>query len=159
MKLSQRPAQLVAQVSGQLTSAGLLADARPPAGRVEVPFVCTDEAGHGDVRELRRRRVLQCALSRVCAVCAQTLSNPLHLVGTTDEADDNAFRIPPVHPECVGDLLDVLTAGEGPAVGHPAGVVRRWAVVTTGGFDLVRPTSRDGLHLFRPNAVTARRGA
>ncbi|WP_043644193.1 hypothetical protein [Nocardioides alkalitolerans] len=147
------------QLSAQLTAAGLHADARPPVDGVAVPFVCTDDSGAGNVRELRRRRVLQCALSRVCAVCAQTLDNPLHLVGTTDEADDNAFRIPPVHAECVAGLLTVLTSTDGAAVGHPAGLDRRWAVVTTGGFDLVRPTGRDGLHLFRPNAVTARRGA
>lgn len=120
-----------------------------------VPFVCTGPDGRGEVADLQRERVVQCALSRVCAVCAMSLDRPLHLVGSAAEADDNAFRLPPVHASCVADVLRLLAADDhAPAFGHPdAGP---WTVVVTGGFDLVRPTTRTGLHQFRPNAVVAR---
>ncbi|MDF9715861.1 hypothetical protein [Nocardioides sp. ChNu-99] len=143
-----------------LTRLGLGDRSGPPAHLVGVPFVCTDPSGAGDLEQLRRARVLQCALSRVCAVCAQTLTHPLVLVGTPAEADDNAFRVPPVHPGCSDELLSLLHAATGPVLGHPvpaAGRERGWTVVATGGFDLVRPGTRDGLHVFRPNSVVERR--
>lgn len=142
----------------RLSRLGLGGDPARSPHLAAVPFVATDPGGAGDVAVLQRARVVQCALSRVCGVCAQTLDRPLHLLGTAAEADDNAFRLPPVHAACVDDLLAVLTAaGDGAVLGHEAGPDRRWTLVTTGGFDLVRPTARDGLHLFRPNAVVERR--
>lgn len=120
-----------------------------------VPFVCTGPDGRGEVGDLQRERVVQCALSRVCAVCAMSLDRPLHLVGSAAEADDNAFRLPPVHAACVAVVLDLLGDPlRTPALGHAG--EGPWTVVVTGGFDLVRPTTRTGLHLFRPNAVVAR---
>ncbi|MDT9591552.1 hypothetical protein RDV89_00635 [Nocardioides zeae] len=128
-----------------------------PDHLIGLPFVCTGPDGRGDLAELHRARVVQCALSRVCAVCAQTLDRPLHLVGTAAEADDNAFRLPPAHAVCVDALLEPLRTGDGVVLGHGVGPTSRWSVVVTGGFDLVRPETRDGLHLFRPNAVLERR--
>ncbi|HEY1133028.1 MAG TPA: hypothetical protein VGE77_00495 [Nocardioides sp.] len=144
-------------MSAGLSRLGLGAGSTRPPHLATVPFVATDPGGAGDPARLHRARVLQCALSRVCGVCAQTLDHPLHLVGTVAEADDNAYRLPPVHAACVADVVAVLTAGDGDALGHPGAPDRQWVVVTTGGFDLVRPTTRTGLHLFRPNAVVERR--
>ncbi|WP_435769592.1 hypothetical protein [Nocardioides sp. SYSU DS0651] len=89
----------------------------------------TDPAtGLGD---LEKRRVTQCALSRICGVCAEPLGRPIAFVGTVQEVGRNAFHAPPLHEECARDLLRFPGADPG------------WQVVTTAAFEFVRPARED----------------
>ena len=64
-------------------------------------------------------------------------------LGTAEEVGRNAFHFPPLHLECASALVaayagvaePVCWAGPGP---------RPWALVTTAGFEFVRPTPRAG---------------
>ena len=121
---------------------------RDPELGVPLPFAC-DGASYGardgadsTIRRLDRRRVTQCALSRVCGVCAATLGRPIAFVGSAAEADRNAFHFPPCHVECAQALLDVV-AVLGVAVLGQAAVVDAWVLSTTAAFEFVRPGSDD----------------
>lgn len=81
--------------------------------------------------ELDKRRVTQCALSRVCGVCAEPLGRPIVFVGTEREVGRNAFHAPPLHEACARDLL--AFPGADPA----------WRTVTTAAFEYVRPSRED----------------
>jgi hypothetical protein len=90
-----------------------------------------------------RRWVTQCALSRVCGGCAKSLGRPVAFLGTPEEVGRNAFHLPPMHPECAEALRG--TPGADP----------RWELVSTAGFEFVRPT-RDDLDReprFEPNSL------
>lgn len=115
-----------------------------------VPFACGTEAT--SLAELDKRRVTQCALSRVCGVCGATLDRPLTLLGTPAESDRNAFHFPPSHLSCAQALRAELDRVEGPALGQEAGV--EWVLVTTGGFEFVRPGKEDPdkRPVFEPNS-------
>lgn len=121
-----------------------------------LPFVCEHDDGSGDLAHLSKKRVLQCALSRVCAACGLSgLPNPLPLLGTEDEVDDNGFRIPPMHDACLAAALAWTRLGRpvlGQTVARPA-----WRVVRTGGFDLDRPdgTGHPAYPTFRPHSVVS----
>ena len=78
---------------------------------------------------LSRARVTQCALSRVCGACAQSLGRPIAFVGTALESDRNAFHGPPLHTSCA----DAVRAAVDPS----------WVVVHTAGFEFVRPSLDD----------------
>lgn len=135
-----------------------------------VPFVCGGgnagarsipgegwAAGTG-LTSLVRTRVVQCALSRVCAHCGLPMTHPMFFLGSRSEADDGAFRLPPMHPRCCDAVRELVTSrpyADLPVLDQPAPVAS-WTVVITGGFDLVRPTTRHGQHFFRPNAVVRR---
>ena len=73
-----------------------------------------------------RKWVTQCALSRICGVCARPLGRPIAFVGTAEEVGRNAFHLPPLHVECAHALLDESTQ-----------------VVTTAAFEFVRPAKED----------------
>lgn len=90
------------------------------------------------VRTMDRRWVTQCALSRICGVCERPLGRPIAFVGTAEEVGRNAFHLPPLHLECTPSLL-------GDAM----------QVVTTAGFEFVRPTSydEDRRPTFQPNSL------
>ena len=122
---------------------------RDPELGVPVPFACGTDERYADprgrapsVRTLDKRRVTQCALSRICGVCGSGLGRPIALLGSRLEADRNAFHFPPSHVACVEALLaetrglsvGVLGQDEPPAT---------WAVVTTAGFEFVRPSASD----------------
>lgn len=94
---------------------------------------------------LAKRRVTQCALSRICGVCGRSLERPVHFVGTTQEEGRNAFHFPPVHEGCA-DAVPV----EGERV-----------TLSTSGFEFVRPERSwaDPRPVFSPNSVIARWGA
>ena len=123
-----------------------------------VPFACgTGENGQVSAATLDKRRVTQCALSRVCGVCGAGLGRPIAFLGTGDEVGRNAFHFPPCHLSCVEQLLaeydgaaDVL-GQEGPVSG--------WSVVTTGGFEFVRAASEDvdKRPVFSPNSILEER--
>lgn len=128
-----------------------------------VPFACgTDDArGALSAGVLDQRRVIQCALSRVCSVCGAGLGRPLVLLGSAEEADRLAFHFPPAHPACVDALVQVYS-GAGERI--PGGVlgqddpVASWVTVTTGGFEFVRPgrDETDRRPIFCPNSVIER---
>ena len=93
------------------------------------------------VRE--RSWVTQCALSRICGGCGTPLGRPVVFLGTPDEVARNAFHLPPMHLTCAEELRT------GPGA-DPA-----WQLVSTSGFEFVRPT-RDDLDQeprFEPNSL------
>ena len=132
----------------------------PLAGRprdstydVPVPFACGEELGPPV-----KRLVLQCALSRVCGMCGESLSWGVTFVGSPEEAEANAFHFPPLHETCADAALQVYPPLGVPVLGQPV-PLDTWALVVTGGFELVRPASRGGdmrVH-FTANAVSDRR--
>ncbi len=89
------------------------------------------------------RWVTQCALSRICGSCAESLGRPVAFVGTPDEVMRNAFHLPPLHAGCAEALLRAPDA-------DPA-----WSVTLTAGFEFVRPASgdEDRRPRFEPNSL------
>lgn len=79
--------------------------------------------------ELSRRRVVQCALSRICGACGASLGRPIAFVGGADEVARNEFHGPPLHTACADDVRRVL-AGD-------------LETVLTSGFEFVRPAFDD----------------
>jgi hypothetical protein len=92
---------------------------------------------------LVRRKVTQCALSRICGACGASLGRPVAFVGDADEVARNEFHAPPLHATCADDVRRALA---------PA-----WEVVLTSGFDFVRPAAGDldQQPRFRPNSLIA----
>jgi hypothetical protein len=114
----------------------------------DLPF-----ASRGDLG-LDRRKVTQCALSRICGVCGESLARPVAFLGSALEADRNAFHFPPAHVQCAEAALAVWADGYSVALGH-ASPPDAWAVVTTSGFEYIRPSgeSEDRRSVFAPNSV------
>ena len=125
-----------------------------------VPFACgTPISGSPDTptaRDLQRSRVIQCALSRVCGVCGASLDRPLTLLGSREEVDRNAFHFPPSHLECATRLVGAYSGTTEPVLGQPGGE-QTWHLLTTGGFEFVRPgrDDPDQRPTFEPNSVLA----
>ena len=115
-----------------------------------IPFACGTAST--TLVSLDRRRVTQCALSRICGVCGASLGRPLTLLGTPAESARNAFHFPPAHWECAQALQADLRAVTGPALGQDADA--EWVLVTTGGFEFVRPgrDDEDTWPTFQPNS-------
>ena len=89
---------------------------------------------------LSRARVTQCALSRICGACGESLGRPIVFVGTALESDRNAFHVPPLHASCAAEVRATLDPS--------------WVAVSTAGFEFVRP-ARDDLDRevrFEPNS-------
>jgi len=118
----------------------------------DVPFACQDDDGAVSPSAVLKRRAIRCALSRVCGVCGETLTRPIAFLGPEDEALDGLFTFPPTHPACARQALERF-APLGDGVLGQRVAPRRWALLTTAGFDLVRPTRRGDAVLFRPNSV------
>ena len=92
-----------------------------------------------------RAWVTQCALSRICGGCAMSLGRPIVFLGTPEEIARNAFHLPPMHEACANELR------------HTPGADPAWTLVTTAGFEFVRP-SRDEVEdrpTFQPNSLLA----
>ena len=107
-----------------------------PAGGVgDIPFASMGDLG------LDRRKVTQCALSRICGVCGSGLGRPIALLGSRLEADRNAFHFPPAHLSCAESLLDAVRGISGGVLGQEGDV--EWRIVTTAGFEYVRPGKED----------------
>ncbi|WP_148615610.1 hypothetical protein [Nocardioides rubriscoriae] len=102
-----------------------------------------------DEGALVRRKVTQCALSRVCGACGSPLGRPIAFVGPADEVARNEFHAPPLHATCADDVRRTLDPTGGSA-GESA-----WQVVLTSGFEYVRPGADDldPLARFVPNSV------
>jgi hypothetical protein len=112
---------------------------RDPSYGVPVPFACGDER----LGEPVKRRVLQCALSRVCGLCGEPLTWGTAFVGSPGEAEAGSFHFPPLHLGCAERALALYPALAVPVLGQDERL-SRWALVVTGGFELVRPASRQG---------------
>ena len=125
-----------------------------------VPFAC----GTGDpsepvsVRTLDHRRVTQCALSRICGVCGSGLGRPIAFLGSPEEEARNAFHFPPAHLECAEQLLAVYAEVRGSVLGQTE-PFDEWVIVTTGGFEYVRPRREDvdRRATFEPNSILEER--
>lgn len=127
------------------------AASRPVVEGATLPFACTDDDGRGTHGTVLKKQAIRCSLSRICGVCGETLTRPVAFVGTPDEALDGEFAFPPCHVGCAREVA----ADPGQRLGH-AEAPRRWVLVTTAGFDLVRPTRRGAPVSFRPNSVLER---
>ena len=92
---------------------------------------------HG-IDTMDRKWVTQCALSRICGVCSRPLGRPIAFVGTATEVGRNAFHLPPMHVDCAHGLVGESTQ-----------------VVTTAGFEFVRPAKEDldRRPRFEPNSL------
>lgn len=113
---------------------GLSRDVDP----VSAPFAWeTGDDGH---RTLVGKRVTQCALSRICGACAESLGRPVAFLGDDLEVARNAFHAPPLHDHCAHAL----------AATQPG-----WRVVLTSGFEFVRPDreDEDRRPTFQPNSL------
>lgn len=133
---------------------------RDTEGR-RVPFACgTGADGEVSSLGLDGRRVTQCALSRVCGVCGSGLGRPVAFLGSRAESDRNAFHFPPAHEPCAHRLLAEY-AGATTGVLGQAEPLDEWVVVTTGGFEFVRPGREDvdRRPTFAPNSRIGERTA
>ena len=121
---------------------------QPSIGIGDLPFASKGDLG------LDKMRVTQCALSRICGVCAQTLDRPVVFLGTAAEAEANAFHFPPTHRSCAEHALRHWARTWWVALGQ-AQRPDRWVLVSTSGFEFVRPThdSVDRRPVFAPNSV------
>ncbi|GAB3779321.1 hypothetical protein [Nocardioides ungokensis] len=106
-----------------------------------VPFAWGDSL-EGELGRPVGKRVTQCALSRICGVCGETLGRPIAFLGTQREVGRNAFHNPPMHVACAHTLL---------------GRVGETEIVLTAGFEFVRPArdDEDRRPTFQPNSLLA----
>jgi hypothetical protein len=133
-----------------------------PELHVLVPFAAGTDIGYGDhpegaavsARDLDKRRVTQCALSRICGVCGAGLGRPLAFVGSQLELDRLAFHFPPTHVECARALLAAYEGVDEPVLGVDA-APSEWVLVTTASFEFVRANREDfdRRPTFQPNEI------
>lgn len=124
---------------------------RPVVDGARLPFACVDDADGGRHDVIIKARAIRCALSRVCGVCGLPLGRPVAFVGSDQEAAAVEFAFPPCHAACAEEVLSEL--GPRGAVLGRSQAPDEWVLLTTAGFDLVRPTRRGGPVSFRPNSV------
>ncbi|MBF4160235.1 hypothetical protein [Nocardioides acrostichi] len=108
-----------------------------PVDPVSAPFAWEpDDEGRP---ALVAPRVTQCALSRICGACGESLGRPVAFLGDDLETRRNAFHAPPLHEQCAHGLLDR----------HPG-----THIVLTSGFDFIRPhkDDTDRRPVFVPNS-------
>jgi len=126
-----------------------------PSYGVVVPFACERDDGPFTIAHLNRKRLIQCALSRICGLCGRSLTWGVTFLGSPQEADEELFHFPPLHRECAEAALELYPPLRVAGLGQQL-VLDEWAMVVTGGFELIRPESRDGdmRVAFRPNSAT-----
>ena len=107
---------------------------QPVGGIGEIPFASMGDLG------LDKRKVTQCALSRICGVCGESLARPVAFLGSELEADRNEFHFPPTHVACAERRSSAGGRRTPRRSGHPS-TPSSWALVTTSGFEFVRPDS------------------
>jgi len=112
-----------------------------------VPFVHEHDDGTYDLDRLNGKRVTQCALSRVCAMCAQTLDFPLAFLGDQQSADERAYTYPPMHESCAEAAVRLYPPTAASAAGRPTDA---WVMLLTGSFQVERPSRRGDPTRFRP---------
>ncbi len=127
---------------------------RDPELGVAVPFACEYDDGRASVTLLNKKRVTQCALSRICGACGDALDLPVAFVGPHQELHRMAFHFPPVHVGCGEAVLASLHGVDTAVLGQDE-PVERWVLVTTGGFEHERAQAQDidRRPTFRPNSV------
>jgi hypothetical protein len=133
---------------------------RDPELGVPVPFACGTDDAYADpgavpsARELDKRRVTQCALSRICGVCGAGLGRPLAFLGSPLEVGRNAFHFPASHVECAESLIAAYAGVSGPVLGQDD-VPDPWMLLTTASFEFVRANREDldRRPTFQPNAI------
>ena len=105
-----------------------------------VPFAWTTFDGADPLAGLDGKRVTQCALSRICGTCGESLGRPIAFVGDKTEVGRNAFHAPPLHLDCAVSLRGRAPGSE---------------LVTTGGFEFVRASQEDidRRPTFEPNSL------
>ena len=115
---------------------------------VPVPF-----ASDASPRHLDKRRVTQCALSRVCGVCGSGLGRPIAFLGSSYEVGRNAFHFPPCHLACAEALIEAYAGVDQPVLGQAE--VVSWVLVTTASFEFVRANREDldRWPTFQPNQI------
>lgn len=113
-----------------------------PVLGVPVPFAAGNEVG-ASVSDLDKRRVTQCALSRVCGVCGASLGRPLAFIGSRRELDRMAFHFPASHVPCAESLLVAYADLVEPVLDLDT-APGEWVLVTTASFEFVRPAKDDG---------------
>jgi hypothetical protein len=123
-----------------------------PAPSGELPFASTGDLG------LDRRKVTQCALSRICGVCGESLARPVAFLGSALEADRNAFHFPPSHVKCAEAAIAAWAGSNSAVLGHTS-EPESWTLVTTSGFEYIRPTGEtdDRRSVFAPNSLISTR--
>ena len=129
---------------------------------VPVPFAAGTDVGYGDrpegaapsARDLDKRRVTQCALSRICGVCGAGLGRPLAFFGSQRELDRMAFHFPASHLDCAQALLAAYADVDEPVLGQETAPAD-WVLVTTASFEFVRATKEDldRRPTFQPNGL------
>lgn len=85
-------------------------------------------------------------------MCGEALSRPIAFLGPQPEADEGQFAFPPMHLGCAREAVTDRAPTAGGHLGHPTSE-GPWALVTTGGFDLIRPSRRSDPVWFAPNSV------
>ena len=127
---------------------------RDPELGVPVPFACEYDDGRASVSLLNKKRVTQCALSRICGVCGDSLGSPVGFLGSVEELDRLAFHFPPVHPDCGAAILAACQGAPTGVLGQDSPVAA-WVLVSTGGFEHERaqPDALDRRPTFKPNSL------
>jgi hypothetical protein len=128
--------------------AGLGVIDQPAIGIGELPFASMGDLG------LDKAKVIQCALSRICGVCAESLGRPIAFLGSTEEAARNEFHFPPAHLSCAELALETWAREWGASLGQ-SGDTDSWTLVTTSGFEFIRmdKDAVDRRPVFSPNSV------
>ncbi|WP_445255841.1 hypothetical protein [Nocardioides aurantiacus] len=121
---------------------------QPRTGIGDLPFASMGDLG------LDKKRVTQCALSRICGVCAQSLDRPVAFVGSGEELARNAFHFPPTHRACAEHALTHWAPTWSASLGHSS-PPESWVLVTTSGFEFVRQNADavDRRPVFSPNSI------
>jgi hypothetical protein len=121
---------------------------QPATGIGELPYASMGDLG------LDKAKVIQCALSRICGVCAESLGRPIAFLGSAEEAARNQFHFPPVHLECAEHALATWARDWSAAMGQSSSP-ETWTLVTTSGFEFIRMGSDalDKRPVFSPNSV------
>ncbi len=121
---------------------------QPVTGVGELPYASMGDLG------LDKAKVIQCALSRICGVCAESLGRPIAFLGSAEEAGRNEFHFPPTHLACAELALETWAREWSASLGQAAGT-DSWTLVTTSGFEFIRMGSDaiDRRPVFSPNSV------
>jgi hypothetical protein len=80
-------------------------------------------------------------------------------IGTAQEQGRNAFHFPPCHASCAEVLLEWVEGVDGPLLGQEESAAS-WVLVTTAGFEFVRPNREDDDRrpTFQPNSLLSEAG-
>jgi hypothetical protein len=137
-----------------IATTGLDERPRDPQLGGPVPFACEYDDGRASVTLLNKKRVTQCALSRICGVCGASLGRPVGFLGSPEELGRMAFHFPPVHPECGAAVVSSCAGATSGVLGQDL-PVETWVLVTTGGFEHQRAQAHEADHrpTFRPNSL------